>query len=72
MENREAFIVTKGKQFVDIDHSSGGYPYFVADVFRSKFFTTSDEAFSYAKKFDNLVVKKVNIEISNYFSGIKE
>lgn len=72
MENREAFIITKGKKFVDIDHSSGGYPYFVTDVFMAKFFVTPEEAFSYAKMFDNLIVKKVNIEISNYFTNIKE
>lgn len=37
MKNREAIIITKGEQFVNIDYSSGGYPIFTRNIFMLNF-----------------------------------
>lgn len=72
MKNREAYIIMKGDSFVKIDHSTGGYPYYVDTLFHAEFFATPEKAFNYAQKFKDLTVKKVTFDISNYFTNEKE
>jgi len=50
----QVYIIRRQKdgRFCDIDSVSGGYPYFVEKIRNAKFFTSRDEALSYAAKFD--------------------
>jgi hypothetical protein len=52
-------------RLIDIDESSGGYPYDVDSPARAHFFPNRDEAEGYKKHFPLLVIQQAIIVVTN-------